>query len=244
MSGWHTRAYRRVKIAPGIRLNLSKRGASLSLGPRGAHITVGTRGIRESVGIPGTGIGAYRQRSWQHHRRSSTTLPRIPTPRMPRPSTRTVSSTGSSENWFAEHSTSPGSLPVPAAVEPHGHSATGCLAVLGLFVGIVLGFTYVWPIGLLVLIGSIVLDLRVVRLRYHHQHPEPVDTHHTSEGPPTTTPRPPTPPPPAHGDPVTGWNAVPEHHQPNPGAGPVPGWNPHAGERPHGHSDTPSWGAQ
>ncbi len=35
------RCWRRIKIVPGVTLNLSKSGASLSLGPRGAHYTIG-----------------------------------------------------------------------------------------------------------------------------------------------------------------------------------------------------------
>ncbi|MGC8542198.1 MAG: DUF4236 domain-containing protein [Phycisphaerae bacterium] len=33
--------FRRVRIAPGLTLNLTKNGASLSAGVRGAHVTVG-----------------------------------------------------------------------------------------------------------------------------------------------------------------------------------------------------------
>ncbi|HIQ20027.1 MAG TPA: DUF4236 domain-containing protein [Planctomycetes bacterium] len=50
------RFWRRVKIAPGVTLNLSKSGGSLSFGPRGAKFTIGPRGKRATVGIPGTGI--------------------------------------------------------------------------------------------------------------------------------------------------------------------------------------------
>ena len=50
------RFWRRVKIAPGLTLNLSKSGGSLSFGPRGAKFTVGPRGKRATVGIPGTGL--------------------------------------------------------------------------------------------------------------------------------------------------------------------------------------------
>jgi tetratricopeptide (TPR) repeat protein len=50
------RFWRRVKIAPGLTLNLSKSGGSLSFGPRGAKLTVGPRGRRATVGIPGTGL--------------------------------------------------------------------------------------------------------------------------------------------------------------------------------------------
>ncbi len=50
------RFWRRMKIAPGVTLNLSKSGGSLSFGPRGAKFTVGPRGKRGTVGIPGTGL--------------------------------------------------------------------------------------------------------------------------------------------------------------------------------------------
>ncbi len=35
-----------VKIAPGLRLTLGKRGASVSAGPRGAKLSANTRGER------------------------------------------------------------------------------------------------------------------------------------------------------------------------------------------------------
>jgi len=50
------RFWRRIKIAPGVTLNLSKSGGSLSFGPRGAKFTVGSRGKRATVGLPGTGL--------------------------------------------------------------------------------------------------------------------------------------------------------------------------------------------
>ena len=50
------RFWRRVSLAPGLTLNLSKRGASLSTGPRGAKYTVGTAGRRGTVSLPGTGL--------------------------------------------------------------------------------------------------------------------------------------------------------------------------------------------
>lgn len=61
MSGWHTRLWRRVRLAPGVTINLSKSGPSVSVGPRGSKITFGRRGVRQTVGIPGTGIYATRQ---------------------------------------------------------------------------------------------------------------------------------------------------------------------------------------
>ena len=50
------RFWRRIKIAPGVTLNLSKSGGSLSFGPRGAKFTIGSRGKRATVGLPGTGL--------------------------------------------------------------------------------------------------------------------------------------------------------------------------------------------
>ena len=50
------RFFRRVRIAPGINLNLTKKGVSASVGPRGAKYTVGTSGTRKTVSIPGTGL--------------------------------------------------------------------------------------------------------------------------------------------------------------------------------------------
>lgn len=51
---------RRVKIAPGVYINVSKRGVSTSLGPRGAKLTIGKNGTYLNTGIPGTGL--YQRR--------------------------------------------------------------------------------------------------------------------------------------------------------------------------------------
>jgi len=50
------RFYRRVRVLPGLTVNLSRSGPSLSVGVRGAHVTVGRLGVTRTVGIPGTGI--------------------------------------------------------------------------------------------------------------------------------------------------------------------------------------------
>ena len=52
---------RSFKIAPGLRLNLSKSGVSTSVGRRGLWFTIGTRGTRTTVGIPGTGLSYTEQ---------------------------------------------------------------------------------------------------------------------------------------------------------------------------------------
>jgi hypothetical protein len=45
-----------IRLAPGIRLNIGKRGLSTSLGGRGAHVTVGRNTTRATVSAPGTGL--------------------------------------------------------------------------------------------------------------------------------------------------------------------------------------------
>ncbi len=50
------RFWRRIRLAPGVTLNLSKSTASLSFGPPGARYTISPRGNRRTLGIPGTGL--------------------------------------------------------------------------------------------------------------------------------------------------------------------------------------------
>jgi hypothetical protein len=50
------RFQRRVSILPGLRVNLSKSGASLSIGHRGLWWTIGPRGQRATIGLPGSGL--------------------------------------------------------------------------------------------------------------------------------------------------------------------------------------------
>jgi hypothetical protein len=55
------RFQKRISILPGVRINLSKSGASASLGPRGADLNLGRDGVTANAGIPGTGL-SYRQK--------------------------------------------------------------------------------------------------------------------------------------------------------------------------------------
>lgn len=55
------RFQKRIQIAPGVRVNIGKRGVSLSAGPRGASMTLGRRGLHGNAGVPGTGL-SYRNR--------------------------------------------------------------------------------------------------------------------------------------------------------------------------------------
>ncbi len=61
------RLFHRVRIIPGLRLNLSKTGVSASIGTRGAWFTIGRKGTRTTVGLPGTGL-YWTEASWKRHR--------------------------------------------------------------------------------------------------------------------------------------------------------------------------------
>jgi len=47
---------KKIKIAPGININISKSGVSSTFGPKGASVNVGKKGAYLNTGIPGTGI--------------------------------------------------------------------------------------------------------------------------------------------------------------------------------------------
>ncbi|WP_298248414.1 DUF4236 domain-containing protein [uncultured Christiangramia sp.] len=46
----------RIKLAPGVNINLSKSGISTTVGPKGANINIGKNGSYLNTGIPGTGL--------------------------------------------------------------------------------------------------------------------------------------------------------------------------------------------
>jgi hypothetical protein len=50
-----------LRILPGLRFNLTRRGLSTTLGPPGATVNIGSSGMRGNVGLPGTGL-SYSQR--------------------------------------------------------------------------------------------------------------------------------------------------------------------------------------
>ena len=55
--GWRFR--KRIKLFPGIYLNISKSGLGLNIGSKGANVSVGPNGTYVNTGIPGTGL--YRR---------------------------------------------------------------------------------------------------------------------------------------------------------------------------------------
>ncbi|MDP2248011.1 MAG: DUF4236 domain-containing protein [Nitrosomonadales bacterium] len=58
------RLRKRIKIAPGVNINLSKSGASVSVGKPGATVNVGSKGgVKATVGIPGSGLSHTEQLS-------------------------------------------------------------------------------------------------------------------------------------------------------------------------------------
>lgn len=64
------RFQRRIRVLPGVHLNLSRSGVGMSIGGRGAHIGITARGQRyTSIGLPGTGI------SWREYQRKPAPRP-------------------------------------------------------------------------------------------------------------------------------------------------------------------------
>lgn len=58
---------RRVKVIPGVYINLGKNGISTSIGVRGAHVNFGNRGTFLQTGIPRTGIFHRQQLSFNDY---------------------------------------------------------------------------------------------------------------------------------------------------------------------------------
>lgn len=61
-----------VKIAPGVRMNVSKSGVGFSAGVKGARVSTGPRGTHLTTSIPGTGI-SYQTKLSKKKKRSSST---------------------------------------------------------------------------------------------------------------------------------------------------------------------------
>ena len=68
------------KIAPGVRLNVGKKGiSSVSVGGNGVRVSLGKRGTRTTVGIPGTGL------SYSSVKSNKTQPPPLPNNHQPQP---------------------------------------------------------------------------------------------------------------------------------------------------------------
>jgi len=69
-----------IKLAPGLRMNLSGSGASWTLGPRGASIGIGKRGTYLNTGLPGTGLYARERLGGGGSRPATSTVRAVPAP--------------------------------------------------------------------------------------------------------------------------------------------------------------------
>lgn len=52
---------KRIKIAPGLALNISKTGVSATLGKPGASVNIGKKGVSGTVGLLGTGLSYHKK---------------------------------------------------------------------------------------------------------------------------------------------------------------------------------------
>jgi hypothetical protein len=73
-----------IKIAKGLKINLSKSGISTTIGGRGASVNISKRGTRTTVGLPGTGL-SYS---------STSSMPGSTTPKAPAPGQANTSNQG------------------------------------------------------------------------------------------------------------------------------------------------------
>ena len=136
------RLRRRIRIAPGISLNVSKSGLSTSFGPRGAHITLGHGHVRNTVGIPGTGM--YWTSVSGSGRRQTRQVAQRPVRRAPPPAYR----------------------PAPTA-QQNRQTAIGCLVIVGVAIAIALT---VAGYGLVLIPIVLGLVLYFVLRRRHRNH--------------------------------------------------------------------------
>lgn len=60
------RLHERIRILPGVHVNVSKRGLSLSLGEAGATLNLSKRGTRTTIGLPGTGLSYIENEPWRN----------------------------------------------------------------------------------------------------------------------------------------------------------------------------------
>ncbi|ADU50670.1 hypothetical protein Tmar_0549 [Thermaerobacter marianensis DSM 12885] len=155
--GWYLR--KSFRLAPGVRLNLSRSGLGLSVGTRGARIGVGPRGAYVHAGVGGL---YYRK-----------TL--APAPRRPGARRRGAGAgrAGPPPGAPAGRSGAPGGGPGGAEVvraypdgQVQGSSAAGALGCLGLLlVAAALALPWLWPLALGALAGAAALSWKDGQLR-------------------------------------------------------------------------------
>jgi hypothetical protein len=74
-----------VKIAPGVRLNVSSKSAGISVGGKGAKVSVSTSGRRTtSVGVPGTGVSYVSSKGGRKKKSKPVAASSVETPKTSR----------------------------------------------------------------------------------------------------------------------------------------------------------------
>jgi hypothetical protein len=59
-----------LKIAPGVKLNITKKGiSSLSVGKNGARVNIGKKGVKTTAGIPKTGLSYSKFSNYENKNR-------------------------------------------------------------------------------------------------------------------------------------------------------------------------------
>jgi tetratricopeptide (TPR) repeat protein len=134
-----------IKVAPGVRVNLSKSGVGMSVGTKGVRVGVGPRGRYTSVSIPGTGIYGI-----EYHGKG-------------RGNARKSGAAQNAQHYaYGEGASRQEAFPVPQELN-QGTSSLGCL---GMAAGVVLIF--IQPLlGLAVLLGSVVIYSRSKNVKAH-----------------------------------------------------------------------------
>lgn len=67
------RVRKSIKLAPGVKLNVTEKGvSSVSVGKNGARVNISEKGTRTTVGINGTGVSyshyqAHKKTTQNHH---------------------------------------------------------------------------------------------------------------------------------------------------------------------------------
>lgn len=75
---------RSMKIAPGLRINVTHKGVSARIGPRGAGYTINANGRQHiSAGIPGSGIHVSEQIKPARRRRKAVEPTEVPGAKKP-----------------------------------------------------------------------------------------------------------------------------------------------------------------
>lgn len=114
------RFYRRIRIFPGLRMNLSKSGISTSIGGRGAWLTFRPgHKVRSTVGLPGSGL------------RFTTGGERVPAT-TPRGTTDRAPDTAGAQRQE----------PLPKEGSPHLFYAIGLLVAFGIMLAIAGGIVW------------------------------------------------------------------------------------------------------